>query len=111
MRTFDPPQLKRSWSETGATWNNASSGVLWATPGAKGATDRDTATIAPVTMSNEGTVEFAIDRTVEQNRVTTPASNFGISIANSAAYDGITVESSEATMVSHRPALHVVLVE
>jgi endonuclease/exonuclease/phosphatase family metal-dependent hydrolase len=38
--TYELFDLKKPWTEAGATWNNYASGAAWEVPGAKGATDR-----------------------------------------------------------------------
>jgi hypothetical protein len=107
VRTIEPPRLTRAWSETQATWLSASSGVAWEKAGAKGATDRDGATITYIKSTEPGTSLYAISASVVQGWITTPASNFGISIANSAAFDGLSIASSEAANTNDRPALLV----
>jgi hypothetical protein len=109
VRTFDSRELKRSWTDSQVTWNNAATGAAWATPGAKGSTDRDERSITSFVQTEVGSISSHLERDVVQRWIQAPSNNFGITLANSAAYDGITFASAEAATVSHRPALFLVI--
>ncbi len=72
----------QSWSETSATWNSRSTGVLWSSPGAA-PPSRGMTMIATFTPNLENT-EFAsaVDAATVQGWVTTPDDNFGIAITS-----------------------------
>jgi len=75
--------VKRAWSETEATWNQASSGVSWGSAGCNASTDRDTTAVAAYTF-NADDAWFSVDITsLAQTWVNNPSANYGIIIKGS----------------------------
>jgi hypothetical protein len=104
--------LKRSWTESNASWTNAASGNgnKWQVAGASGANDRETTLMG--TLSAAGTGSLTITLTPYglsklNSWIKTPSSNFGFIIQDYTTTDGIDLTSSEGTAVSQRPALTI----
>jgi hypothetical protein len=93
-QTYGVFELKRAWSEGQVNWNVASTGNLWATAGAKGATDRGSQ-IASVTPTNIAPYTFTIPASVVQGWLNTPSSNNGILLADTTNYDGFVFDTKE----------------
>lgn len=102
--------LARSWSESQATWNVASTGVAWGAPGARGASDRGTTVLATLAPSVTGkvTVTFnAAGVAAVQKWIDDPSQNFGFVVDTMDDYDGLGFDSSNATTATNRPKLAV----
>lgn len=105
--------LKRSWSESNATWQRASNGNnSWQVPGANGTNDRDpdTQPMGTLLASSAGSVTITLNAygLAKLNAwIANPSSNFGFVIQNFATVDGIDLTSSEGTTVSQRPILTI----
>jgi hypothetical protein len=105
--TYNVFALKRSWVELQATWNNATSSVAWATPGALGATDRDAIVIGSVTGPN-GTLTIPLNSAgIGAVQSWVNGANYGIVISDSAGTDGTDLASSENATLASRPKLTV----
>lgn len=112
-------EMLSPWTESGATWNLASSGTSWATPGAKSSADRDltpvftspsyTINSATPTLVAGDTITITLDPLLVQSWVDDPSANYGIllsvAVANKDRYPAISFYSSEETDASLRPAL------
>ena len=100
----------RPWTESEATWNQASAGDPWSTPGAAGATDRGTTVLGTVSASSLGLLNVPLNASglaLVQAWVSGAAPNRGFVIAVSATTDGVDVHSSESATGSARPALSI----
>jgi hypothetical protein len=104
--TYQLYQLNRGFNEAQATWNDASTGTPWASPGALGAADLGP-TVGSVSGSS-GTKTIALNSAgiaMVQGWVT--GQNNGIIIGNSSTTNGMDLASSEHGTQSYRPALSV----
>jgi hypothetical protein len=104
--------LRRTWSESSATYNIASTGVNWATAGANStSTDRESTILGTVSSSSTGVKTFAFNASgvaKVQAWVNTPASNYGFVIQDYVNNsDGIDISSKENTTAANRPKLTV----
>jgi hypothetical protein len=108
VRTFAARRLLQPWMVGQATWNEYKSFLAWGALGAKGVADRDPADIAIIpSYSPAGTISVPIDIAVVQEWVSSPSTNNGVTLAESAASDGISFYSSEVATVAERPMLSV----
>ena len=107
VRSFDAFELERAWTENGATWNNASESASWAKPGARARSDRGRAVVARIPGNSVGAVTLPIAVSLVQNWVSAPQQNNGVVVANAAAFDGLSLSSSDSSVVTDRPALRV----
>jgi acid phosphatase type 7 len=103
--------LKRSWSESAATWVRYSSGnAKWQTPGANGANDRDFTPVGTLSASATGSATVTLNSTgvaKVQSWLNSPSTNFGFIIQNATNIDGIDFTSSEGATVSQRPVMTI----
>ncbi len=111
--TYEIYELKRSWSESQATWKKANSATNWQTAGAVGALDRGTTVLGTVTASATGILNVALNAAglaVVQGWVNNPASNFGFVLQDYANTnkDDLVFSSKEATVAANRPQLSLV---
>ncbi|MFM8266794.1 MAG: DNRLRE domain-containing protein [Ilumatobacteraceae bacterium] len=108
---YSAHEVLRTWDEATATWQQASTGVPWASAGASGAADRGAAigTLAApslgtsyLTLGSAGvaTVQAWIDGTRTNN---------GLLLAGTSVTDGVDLSSSEASTATLRPALVLVV--
>jgi hypothetical protein len=93
-QTYGAYELKKSWNEGQLSWNQAATGSPWATPGAKGTTDRG-AQIASVTPTNIAPYTFTIPASVVQGWLNTPSSNNGIVLGHTTNFDGFVFDTKE----------------
>lgn len=103
--------LERSWLESEATWNLASSGSAWAGPGATSGTDRNNTPLCTVSAGTTGSLtipfnEAGLSRV--QEWVNFPSNNHGIIISDPATTDGADFHSSETATAMARPRLNVI---
>jgi hypothetical protein len=111
--TFEIYELKRSWTESQATWKKANSSTNWQSAGAKGALDRGSTVLGTVNASATGirTVTLnAAGLAVVQGWVENPATNFGFVIQDYAntTDDDLIFSARETTVSANRPQLQVV---
>lgn len=114
-------ELKKSWSESQVTWNNAATGSSWAAPGAKDASDRN---LTPIfessvyqinndspTLNVDNTITITLPKELVQSWIDDPASNYGILLSVGASsqyrYPYVSFHSSEAADISLRPQLTI----
>jgi hypothetical protein len=107
VRSFDAFEVERAWTESGATWRNASESSSWGKPGARARTDRDRAVVASIPGKSVGAVTLPITPALVQKWVSEPEQNNGVVFANAAAFDGISLSSSDSSVVTDRPALRI----
>ncbi len=104
-------QLLRAWSEDDATWNDATSGAGWQTPGAQGTTDRTTTPIGSIDQDSTGSVTIelnAVGIAMVQAWVDNPAANHGVILQDyDEGGDGLAISSNEASSTGDRPRLQV----
>lgn len=109
-QTYELYRLSRTWTETGATWNQAAAGTNWAVPGAKGSTDRGSTVRGTVTATAAGVVTVTLNSSgvsVVQSWVDSPSGNYGLILADAANADSLQFASREAATASQRPRLEV----
>ncbi len=111
--TYEIYELKRSWTESQATWKKATSAVNWQTAGADGAMDRSTTVLGTVTASATGILNVTLNAAglaVVQGWVNSPATNFGFVLQDydNANKDDLVFSSRESTVAANRPQLQVV---
>jgi hypothetical protein len=102
--------LKRTWSETTATWNLASTGVSWQTVGANGANDRETTVLGSLTGSTAGLKTITLNSSgiaKVQSWINTPSTNYGLILLDYANADGLDINSSEIGTIASRPKITV----
>ena len=97
-QTYGAYDLKKAWNESQISWNQASTGTLWATAGAKGTTDRGSQ-IASVTPTNIAPYTFTIPASVVQGWVSAPSSNNGILLAHTTNFDGFVFGTKEGAQL------------
>jgi hypothetical protein len=110
--TYEIYELRRSWTESQATWNKAASGANWQSAGAKGSSDRGSTVLGTVTATATGihnVVLNAAGLAVVQGWVNNPSTNFGFVIQDYAntTRDDLVFSSKEATVAASRPQLKV----
>jgi glucose/arabinose dehydrogenase/PKD repeat protein len=95
-QTYGAYELKKAWNEGQLSWNQTATGSPWATPGAKGTTDRG-AQIASVTPTAVAPYTFTIPASVVQGWLNTPSSNNGIVLGHTTNFDGFIFSTKEGT--------------
>lgn len=106
-------ELKRSWTESQATWKKANSSTNWQSAGAQGALDRGSAVLGTVSATATGIRTVTLNASglaVVQGWINNPATNFGFVLqdyANTTA-DDLIFSSREATVAANRPQLQLV---
>ncbi|RKH36007.1 DNRLRE domain-containing protein [Corallococcus praedator] len=100
----------RAWTESQATWNNATSTTAWATVGASGASDRGAtsfATLIPGATGSYGVDLNAAGIAAVQGWVQSAGTNNGFVLDANTNMDGLELDSSEAAIAANRPKLTV----
>ncbi len=103
-------QVKRDWSEAGASWNEFAPGQAWEVAGAQGVNDRGTTPLGNVSFGGTGV------RTANLNAAgmallqewldgTTP--NYGFILGDTTPTDGLDVSSGETGSPTSRPKLSI----
>jgi len=105
--TYSLYELKRSWSESSVTWNDATSSTAWGTPGAKGTSDRGSLLGSVSGSAGSKTIVLNAAGIALVQAWVDGTSNNGIIIASSSNTDGIDFASSEHGTVSYRPKLTI----
>jgi hypothetical protein len=95
-QTYGAYELKKAWNEGQLSWNQTATGTPWATPGAKGTTDRGSQ-IASVTPTAVAPYTFTIPASVVQGWLNTPSSNNGIVLGHTTNFDGFIFSTKEGT--------------
>ncbi|MGE3314457.1 MAG: DUF1559 domain-containing protein [Planctomycetaceae bacterium] len=113
-QAYELYSLLKPWVETEVTWNRASAGSNWSTPGATHTTDRGSAVLASLTGSATGLITIQLNAagiTALQNWINNPTTNHGFIIQDYGATDGLELSSSEAANVAIRPKLSITIAE
>lgn len=94
------------WTELGASWNRARSGVTWNTPGARGA-NSDYLAETMGYMEVNGTTAGWVDIELAPSRMNTwrTANNYGLIIWSATAQNSLRIASSEWANPAFRPQL------
>jgi hypothetical protein len=103
-------ELKRAWTEGGATWNNYKSGTSWQIAGAEGSNDRGSTVLGTVNPTVTGSFTVNLNQAglaVIQNWIDDSTSNHGLIITNESTNNGLGVSSSEASTKASRPELTI----
>lgn len=109
-QAYEVYQLKRTWSETGPTWNNFASGTAWQTAGADGADDRSTTVLGSITAGSSGNYTIALNSSgvaLVQGWVNGSIANQGVMVMDAANSNGLDFRSSEYSTATSRPKLTV----
>ncbi|NNE69456.1 MAG: DNRLRE domain-containing protein [Rhodothermales bacterium] len=109
--TYEVYALQRPWSESDATWREASNGVSWSQDGASGSGDAGSQVLGLLRNSGTGEATIALNESglaVVQNWIDNPGSNYGFLIEDYArGNDGIDFHSREASNSAQRPRLEL----
>ena len=108
--TYGVYEIKRSWAENTATWQQAQSGTAWQSPGAAGTADRGSTLLGAITPTSTGAYAITLNSAglaLVQSWINNPAANYGLIIADAGQTDGIDAYSSETTTVANRPGLSI----
>jgi hypothetical protein len=84
-RPYECYSLLVPWDETTVTWNAASAGVPWGSPGASSGSDRGGSVACSVNATSTGPLTVAMNPdglTLVQSWINTPSGNHGIIIAD-----------------------------
>jgi hypothetical protein len=106
-------EVKRDWSETGATWTLAAPGTPWEVPGARGSLDRGATLLATLTLPSTGLQTIPLNASgvaLVQAWVNAPATNYGILLSDPNSPDGLAFDARQATTPTLRPKLTVTYV-
>jgi hypothetical protein len=103
-------QVLNNWQETGVTWNSASAGTPWQSPGADGVLDRGTTVVGVVNGGVTGSLSVVVNQDgldVVQSWIDGSAPNNGFIIADTSATNGLDFSSREVGAPLDRPKLSV----
>ncbi|GAI31266.1 unnamed protein product [marine sediment metagenome] len=106
--SFDFYELKKNWTETGATWNKYDGINDWQSPGAEGADDRGTTVLGtmPGTAGSHTVTLNSSGIALVQNWVNNPDTNYGVILRGSSTA-GTRYFSSENSDTANRPKLTI----
>ena len=105
--TYNVHGLRRAWTESQVTWQNAATGAPWATPGALAATDRG-AVVGTVTGSvGSRTIPLNSAGVALVQSWVDGATNAGVVFAHATNTNGLDFASSENATLSTRPMLTI----
>ena len=96
--------------ETTATWNVASTGVNWQTPGANGAADRGTTVLGSISAPSKVLQTIALNPSgvaQVQAWINNPASNYGFILMDAVNKDDLKLISREKTPATDRPKITI----
>ncbi|WP_437578564.1 DNRLRE domain-containing protein [Sorangium sp. So ce887] len=105
--TYNLYEVKRSWSESQVTWNNATSSTAWATAGAMGSTDRGSLVGSVTGGTGQRTITLNAAGVALVQAWVDGTSNHGIVVASSSNTNGIDFASSEHATAAQRPKLTI----
>lgn len=100
--------LRRPWTETEASWNQAAAGRPWQIPGAQGESDRDPTRLGTFTTPGKGSFVMPLNAgglKVLRSWIDDPSSNHGFLIGDPQLDDGTGVASREHPTAAWRPKL------
>ncbi|MFY0575917.1 DNRLRE domain-containing protein [Cystobacter fuscus] len=109
-QSYDFYELTRDWNESRVTWEQADSNQDWASNGADGAGDRNTASLGSIRASATGTYTVTLNAQgleVVRKWVANPSSNHGVIVANKDNDNRLEIRSSEYSTKTSRPKLTV----
>lgn len=100
--------LSKPWNEGQVSWNSASTGSAWSSPGALSSADRG-AVVGSISATSTGlkTITLNASGIAMVQAWADGSANNGVIIASSSNTDGIDFASSEAGTASQRPKLSV----
>jgi chitodextrinase len=102
-------QSKRSWTESGATWNAYSNGNNWSSAGANSNIDRGTQALGA--FSTTGSGSYTLDLNLEGLAVlqswVNGGNNYGFVITDTDSSNGLTFASREDSAAGNRPRLTI----
>lgn len=108
--TYPLYPVRRAWTETEVTWEQATGADPWAVPGADGAGDRDGIPIAEVVAAPIGTLTLDLDAAgiaLAQQWIDDPATNHGVIFLDPDATNGLDFYSRNHATADERPRLDV----
>ncbi|NKB49626.1 MAG: DNRLRE domain-containing protein [Alphaproteobacteria bacterium] len=103
-------QMLTGWQETTVTWNEASSGTPWQSPGADGAADRGATVLGAMSSGVTGPLTVPLNQAgldVIQSWIDGSAPNHGFITTNTSASNGLDFSSREASGALNHPKLSV----
>ena len=103
--------LLRAWNQAEISWNEASNGVTWGSPGAGGVSDRDSLSVCSFNAGVNGPITIDLNTdglALVQSWVDGSLANNGIIITDSVSSNGADFDSSESTSAMSRPKLEVI---
>lgn len=104
-------ELKRSWVESEATWNEYATGQDWQTAGASGSGDRGFTAIGAISALSPGLATISLNTAgvaLVQSWIDDPSSNHGIIIQDYyGSSDGMVFTSRDTSFVAKRPKIAV----
>ncbi len=105
--TYSAYALLRSFEESQATWNRASTAQAWGTAGALASSDRGSVVGSITGSTGAKTINLNSAGIALVQTWVNGGTNGGVSIASATNTDGIDFASSEASTVANRPTLNV----
>jgi hypothetical protein len=110
--SYEIYEVKRSWTESQATWKKANSSTNWQSAGAQGALDAGSTVLGTITATTTGLKTITLNAAglaVVQGWINNPATNYGFIIrdyANSNK-DDLVFSSREVAVAANRPQLNI----
>ncbi len=110
--SFEIYQMLRAWDEATATYEQASTGTPWGSPGAAGILDRANTVLGVATSPSTGSASFPLNAAglaVLQQWITNPSSNHGFIFQDydNLSTDDLDVSTSEVSTLAQRPRLNI----
>ena len=102
--------LLRAWNQSGVTWNDASLGNAWGSPGAEAASDRDSLLLCTFNAGSTGPLTINLNAdgiALVQSWVDGTLANNGIVVSDTVTGNGADFDSSESVTAVNRPRLEV----
>ena len=100
----------RDWTEDQATWNLASAGAPWQTPGARGQQDRGVEVLGTLAPGATGTFTYGLNAAgvaAVQQWIDNPSLNYGLIISDESNSNGFEFDSSDNETIANRPRLTI----
>lgn len=120
VNTYEIYELKRSWTESQATWKVAANKTNWQAVGAQGALDIGSTVLGtvnpvpydPTAIGLRSVTLNAAGLAIVQGWLNNPASNFGFTLQNyaNANKDDLVFSSRESSVAANRPQLQLVFI-
>lgn len=108
--TYEVYALQRAWNELAATWQRYANGANWATAGASGAADQQSAVLGTLAAASKGVYRINLNAagvTAVQAWINNPSANYGIIIKDYSTSKAVEFTTSETKTASQRPKLTI----